>query len=247
MAKRKKKEEDGMPPLPGWMATYSDMVTLLLTFFVMLLAMANFEDIKRMEDVMESVRKSLGVHGWAKQQLKTQVGKAMSEELRKQTTVQPIVARLREAMQKHVSDQMVRITQNQREIRLRLDSRVFFKPATAELHPAALGLLADIARVVAEERSLSVKVEGHTDNVGSEARNWRLSAERAVTVVEVLRDKGPIEGGRLQATGMGSFRPSSEYSGDSPWNRRVEIVLMADHISASGATKMMTTLGDSDG
>ena len=55
---KKKKEAVGAPL---WMVTYSDMVTLLLTFFVMLLAMANFEDIKRIDAVLGSIQASLGM------------------------------------------------------------------------------------------------------------------------------------------------------------------------------------------
>lgn len=239
MPERKKKKPAEMPGLPGWMATYSDMVTLLLTFFIMLLAMANFDDVKRMEDVMESVRKSLGVMGWSKQQLKTLDGKAMSENIRSEDTVHPTVAKIRQAMQKHVSNEMIRITQKQNEIRLKLDSRLFFKPASAELHPAAFGILADLGAILAPEENAQIRVEGHTDGSGPEARNWRLSAERSVAVVEVLREKGPIPGDRLQAVGMGSFRPESQYEADSPWNRRVEIVMRADHVTVGGMQKMM--------
>ena len=244
MPERKKKEPDEMPGLPGWMATYSDMVTLLLTFFVMLLAMANFDDVKRMEDVMESVRKSLGVMGWSKQQLKTHLGKAMSENIRSEDTVHPTVARIRQAMQKHVSNEMIRITQKQHEIRLKLDSRLFFKPASAELHPAAYGILADLAKILAPEDKAQIRVEGHTDVTGEESRNWRLSAERSIVVVEALRTKGPIPGDRLQAVGMGSFRPESQFGADSPWNRRVEIVMRADHVTVGGMQKMIEIGGE---
>jgi chemotaxis protein MotB len=244
MPERKKKAPMEMPGLPGWMATYSDMVTLLLTFFVMLLAMANFDDVKRMEDVMESVRKSLGVMGWTKQALKTQDGESKSENFRVEDTVHPTVARIRQAMQKHISNEMVRITQRQHEIRLKLDSRLFFKPASAELNPTSYGILADLAKIMKAEEGMQIKVEGHTDASGSEERNWDLSAQRAVAVVEVLRSKGPVPGNRLAAVGMGSFRPESEYEADSPWNRRVEIVMRADHITVGGMQKLMEVAGD---
>ena len=55
MGRRKKKKDEKMEGLPAWMATYSDMVTLLLTFFVLLLAMATFDDTKRVEAVFESL------------------------------------------------------------------------------------------------------------------------------------------------------------------------------------------------
>ena len=60
---KKKKPPDPAPGLPPWMMTYSDMVTLLLTFFIMMLAMANFDDIQKIQAVFKSIRKALGVGG----------------------------------------------------------------------------------------------------------------------------------------------------------------------------------------
>ena len=47
---------------PMWMSTFSDMVTLLLTFFVLLLSMASFEDPSKVQAVFESIRSALGAH-----------------------------------------------------------------------------------------------------------------------------------------------------------------------------------------
>src|SRR5690606_7280029 len=55
----KKCPECGPPGLPGWLATYSDMVTLLLTFFILLLSFAKTED-KKSEAALGSVRNALG-------------------------------------------------------------------------------------------------------------------------------------------------------------------------------------------
>ena len=63
MGRRQKKEEQASAGAPLWMVTYSDMVTLLLTFFVMLIAMANFEQVGRVQAVFQSIRLALGVGG----------------------------------------------------------------------------------------------------------------------------------------------------------------------------------------
>ena len=63
--KREKKEDDPPAGAPAWMVTYSDMVTLLLTFFVMLLAMASFESPGRVDKVIESLRRAFGVGGYS--------------------------------------------------------------------------------------------------------------------------------------------------------------------------------------
>ena len=64
--KREKKKEDKKGGAPEWMVTYSDMVTLLLTFFVMQLAMANFEDPGKIDAALESIRAAFGSGGLEK-------------------------------------------------------------------------------------------------------------------------------------------------------------------------------------
>ena len=99
MGKRREKKAAASsgPSAPFWMVTYSDMVTLLLTFFVMMMAMANFEEVGRVEAVLESIRLALGAGG----QHQTLLGVSPSEmnqpsELQPLDEMQPIMAELRE-------------------------------------------------------------------------------------------------------------------------------------------------------
>ncbi len=57
---KKKKGCDCDPGLPGWMATFSDMMTLLLTFFVLLLSMSSM-DQKSVKEAIGSLQGALGV------------------------------------------------------------------------------------------------------------------------------------------------------------------------------------------
>ena len=246
MARAKKPEE---PPagLPAWMATFSDMVTLLLTFFVLLMAMANFEDTQRVEAVFHSIRDALGVGA---NQL-NRVGsfneaQSMTPDQQRQDSIQPIMAKLRSAFSKHLSDDLVRMTNNEQEIRLRLDDRVLFRPGSATLHPAAYALLADIAAVLAEE-PVEIRVEGHSDASGSPEANWKLSSERAVSVAMALHERGPIPGTRLEADAFGQYRPAASFGEVESWNRRVELVLRSDNVTAAGAVELLSAPGGSDG
>ena len=63
MARRKKKCDE-CPAMASWMLTYGDMVTLLLTFFVLLISMASFEDPGKIESAMQSIRNALRVGGF---------------------------------------------------------------------------------------------------------------------------------------------------------------------------------------
>ena len=154
----------------------------------------------------------------------------------------PVVARLRQAMSKHISDDLIRMVQNEQEVRLRLDDRVFFRPGSTQLHPTAFSLLADLADILSEVDG-EIRVEGHTDATGNEHQNWLLASERAISVVETLRAKGPIAGERLEASAFAQFHPASTFGEDATWNRRVEIVIRSDDVGTSRAAESLMNPG----
>jgi len=241
MGRREKKKDEVKEGLPIWMATYSDMVTLMLTFFVLLLAMATFEDVRRVEAVFESIKSALGVGGMDQMLVGVMKDPAHTvEELIKDDVVQPIRVKLRAAMSEHISDDLIRMVQTQEEFRLRLDDRVLFRPGSSTLHPAASALMSDIAKVLATPES-EIRVDGHTDATGDERANWRLSGERSQAVVMALRAKGPIPGKNLQANAMGHWRPASTFGEDDAWNRRVELVVRSGEVGVSRAMEALQT------
>jgi chemotaxis protein MotB len=241
-------EEEGGPSAPFWMVTYSDMVTLLLTFFVMLMAMANFEEVGRVEAVLESIRLALGAGG----RHQTLMGVTPEElnqpsEIEPLDELQPIMAQLRESLNRHVSDDFVRMTRTQTEIRVQLSDQVLFEPGRADLHPAAFSLLGGIAEAISGQ-PVNINVEGHTDGTGDVKGNWELSALRAVAVVAFMQDRGGIDGRKLQARGYGSFRPASPGGGDATWDRRVELVIQSKSPLAYDAIyKVEQMTGGADG
>ena len=60
MADKQEPEDDGMPSAPFWMTTYGDMVTLLLTFFILMYAMSSVNEQKFLQAAL-SLKGSLGV------------------------------------------------------------------------------------------------------------------------------------------------------------------------------------------
>ncbi|MBX2800662.1 MAG: OmpA family protein [Myxococcales bacterium] len=231
---RARKQEEVKEGLPMWMGTFSDLVTLMMAFFVMLVAMANFEDTSRIEAVIESIHSALGVDGFDKRLVATAKEESFTPDVRRDDAMQPIIAKLRQAMAKHISDDFVAITQKEQELRLRLDGGVFFQPGSAALHPAALALLSDLAGTFATQ-PVNIRVEGFADGSGTEEANWALSSARAVAVVLALREKGPIEGTRLEAVAHGAFQPSAAATESADWSRRVEIVLQTNDMSGARA------------
>lgn len=227
-------DDGGGPSAPFWMVTYSDMVTLLLTFFVMLLAMATFEEVGRVEAVFESIRMALGVDGRNTMLVGEDEETAHQvRELQPEENLEPVMSRLREELSRHVSDSMVKMTQTRTEIRVALDDRVLFAPGSTKLHPAAYSMLSDLSRVLADD-PVHVKIEGHTDATGDARTNWELSALRAVSVVVAMQEKG-MPGEKLEAQGFGEFRPNTPVAGQDAWDRRVELVIQSESAMAYDA------------
>jgi len=79
--------------------------------------------------------------------------------------------------------------------------------------------------VMKDKPSMKVSVEGHTDSVGSEAYNRRLSERRARAVRDYMVENG-ISPSRIATRGFGKSRPvaSNETAEGRAQNRRVEII-----------------------
>lgn len=232
--------EEAPAGAPLWMATFSDLVTLLLTFFVLLLSMASFDKPAKVSAVIESIQTAFGSAGLSHSSLgvSENVKQAPTDFKLEQETVTPQEARLREALAKHISDELVRMVSNERELRIRLDDRVLFKPGTTELHPAAYALVSDVAMIL-KDQNVHIRVEGHTDATGAEWTNWEISSKRSMAVVKALRERGPIPGERLEADAFGQFQPASSIGETPQWNRRVELVLKSDESATVGAVEAL--------
>jgi outer membrane protein OmpA-like peptidoglycan-associated protein len=94
------------------------------------------------------------------------------------------------------------------------------------LTPAGKGKVADAARTLKDNPSIHVEVGGHTDSIGSDAYNQRLSERRAKTVADELTRDG-ISASRLTVRGYGERKPVADNKTEAgrARNRRVEIVV----------------------
>jgi outer membrane protein OmpA-like peptidoglycan-associated protein len=102
---------------------------------------------------------------------------------------------------------------------------IHFETAKATILPKSETALAEVAKMLQQNPDVKVRIEGHTDNVGSAAANQTLSEKRAQAVVAWLTSHG-IEGSRLQAKGWGASKPVDDNATEDgrAKNRRVELV-----------------------
>ena len=113
------------------------------------------------------------------------------------------------------------------EIRLEIPSGVTFDFNSAALRPGFRARLDDVAQTLSRYRSTFVDIGGHTDSIGSDAVNQRLSEERAFTVADYLEQRG-VAPERITPRGYGKTMPiaSNETEAGRADNRRVEIRLV---------------------
>jgi len=221
-----------------WMVTFSDLVMLLLTFFVLLLSMSSM-DAKKLQDMFTHFKAATGVLGF------TDTGAISSltsfiQKLNKSDTMvvvdhslleKLILTDLDEVIQKLLqkNNQALTIEDDARGIVLRVTQDILFEHGKAILNKEVLPVLDIIAKAIADSPN-EILVMGHTDNVpvsGSRyPSNWELSAYRGLAVLQYFIVAKGLSPSRFAVGGYGPSRPlnSSHTQKNRALNRRVEII-----------------------
>jgi outer membrane protein OmpA-like peptidoglycan-associated protein len=114
---------------------------------------------------------------------------------------------------------------------------VLFETGKYELKPEARERLAKVSGILLAYSSLKIAIEGHTDAIGSDDYNQRLSEQRAESVRDYLVNEG-VAAPAVSARGLGKMQPIA--SNDTPEgrqrNRRVELVLSGEAIGTDVAS-----------
>ena len=129
---------------------------------------------------------------------------------------------LRNAMASTVAQNNATIQRNNEQmLTATFKSDVFFDVNSSVLKPGGYAELDRVANVLNQYPQTMIRVEGHTDQTGSEQYNLQLSERRANAVKNALIQKG-VDPARVSAIGMGMCCPVSS---DNAANRRVSMVL----------------------
>ncbi|MGI5865203.1 MAG: OmpA family protein [Myxococcales bacterium] len=108
-------------------------------------------------------------------------------------------------------------------IKIKLDSAILFDTAKWDLKPSAIEAIDAVAQVIRAYPGCSVRIEGHTDSVGSDADNQKLSEKRADSVKGALIAKQITAS--MESKGFGETKPAASNADEKgrALNRRVEI------------------------
>ncbi|OQX86247.1 MAG: hypothetical protein B6D63_00460 [Candidatus Latescibacteria bacterium 4484_7] len=223
---RRKKTEEKKGGAPGWMVTYGDLMSLLLTFFVLLVSMSSIQESK-FKQALGSLLGALGVMNMDRSAIqfdRLPIPDKYKEELgrlRNQVRMFKNYIRIKGIESK------VSIEETEEGMLIRLSGPLMFESGKADLNDYAKDILTHVVNVL-KESDAQIRVEGHTDNIpisnSKYSSNWELSTARAISVLKFLNNNG-IPGTRLSAVGYGEFRPivPNDTAENRRRNRRVEI------------------------
>jgi outer membrane protein OmpA-like peptidoglycan-associated protein len=107
---------------------------------------------------------------------------------------------------------------------------ILFDFNSAVIRPESTPTLAQIGSMLKDHPELRIRIEGHTDATGDDASNLKLSEQRASAVRAYLQQSHGIDGGRLEAAGLGETRPVADNATPEGRqnNRRVELVKLGN-------------------
>lgn len=197
-----------------WLTTFADMMTLLMTFFVLLFSMSTIDPVK-----LQQFGESLG----------TEEGSTRPSE--KLVSLSEISRDIQQVIVQEELGSMVQVSMTSRGVTMGIASDLAFGVGSADLSGQIQDFLSRLIPTM-QQATYNIAVEGHTDNVPIRSprfpSNWELSASRASAVIRFLVEEG-VAADKLRAIGYGDTRPkaSNDTEAGRSKNRRVDITFLS--------------------
>jgi chemotaxis protein MotB len=215
------------------MVTYSDLVTLLLTFFVLLLSMSSLDPV-RFNSASKSLKEAFNIHD-VPSQTTFVIPVIPSPPI---SQISPILEKTTEKVHEKIQSQIDALRLNSQvgvlkrddeSIVLRINDSVLFEPGQSKITPRSYPILRNIADII-RPLPMDLRIEGHTDDTliaGSKFGNWDLSVGRSVSVLRFFTQSDLLALDRMASVGYGSDRPVVPNNDEAAnaLNRRVDFVL----------------------
>jgi len=253
MARKKPEEEQ----CGNWMDTYGDMVTLLLTFFVMLFSMSSVneekfailvkaftsKDPETINLILDQTGKEEGMeHPENRTDTPPQgdnPAEATLEELQDMIPqdFDDLYEYLKSYVQKaDLQDSVEVVDAGEGCVFIRFQDNIFFTPNSASLRATSAPLLDFLGNCLkgVEEQIMTVNINGHTaDPKGytQDISDWKLSGERASNVATYFETRNEFDPKKLLPIGYGKNYPiaSNDTSEGMQKNRRVDMVIISNN------------------
>ena len=224
-------------PCPGWLATFADLMSLLMAMFVLLYAMSS-TDVPKYKSVVESLTDALG-HGEVlsqeqveyfekvlKKEVSTQIEKTLIEDLK------PLYESLLETFSNDTQSAksiQIEYEESKDQIKVTFPEQIAFDTGSAELKPGFAKMLVNFQGF--KRPDIVIKVIGHTDtrpvSGGRFVSNWELSSARASSVIVELLNQDLVNQNQVEAIGVADTMPLIDEQTLQAYtkNRRVEVLI----------------------
>jgi chemotaxis protein MotB len=199
-----------------WLISLSDLLTLLLVFFVFFLTARTTASHKNTEEQSREVVAPMS-------QSKPQVP-SDNNDTKLRDEVATMIRELNGA-------DGITVHTARGEIIITLKERITFRPGEAEVLASSEPVLNTISLIIHRNQSFAVEIDGHTDNIPISTRlypsNWELSVARATAVLKYFINRCSIDPSRFIVRGNADLRPlvPNDTQEQRSENRRVEIRL----------------------
>lgn len=239
MARRKREEEKDNHE--RWMISYSDFITLLFAFFVVMYATSSINEGKyrvfgdslsnAFLNKPEAPPKTSQIPRIVQKNPVVSESERQILEQQRRERMRVIAQDILSVMSPLVKVGKVRVMQSNLGVTVEINASLLFKSGQAVLEPDSVKALQAVARVLKNDNH-DIQVEGYTDNTPISTTyfpsNWELSSSRASSVVRLFAENG-IDPGRMVVKGYAENRPVD--TNDTPEgrarNRRVTIMILA--------------------
>ncbi|MCT4585325.1 MAG: flagellar motor protein MotB [Peptostreptococcaceae bacterium] len=219
--------------IDSWLITYSDMITIILCFFILFFYYSEGQ-VSILSEVKDSLSTKVESLQKENKELKQDNEKLSSvlfdiknieEDLK--TSNNDFVKKLKE---KNMLDN-IELKETKKGLLIRFKDNVLFTSASANISDFGLEILKEIGKDLNKINN-KILVEGHTDNIPINSlkysSNWELSSARAINVVNFLSKELDIDSSRFSVSGYGSTTPiaDNKTKDGRAKNRRIEIVIL---------------------
>lgn len=212
------------------MATYLDLITLLMIFFVVMYAMSNV-DVQKFKAMAGSLSQ---VMGGQSTNILDYTGPSLIEG--EAQSVDQLNQQMQEYIEANNLGNSIKIYTQERGLVISLNETMLFPRGQSRLTPEAQEIMRKVGISLRGLKNY-IRVEGHTDNLpistADYRSNWELSTSRATSVLQYLLTDSSLSPQRFSAVGFGEYRPiaSNEKEAGRSLNRRVDIVILKTEYS----------------
>lgn len=255
MKRRRSSRRSNKQGAPKWMVTYSDMVTLILVFFILLFSMSQIDSTKfnavsesfKGREIFDFAPATVPIEtplnpdsGNIDSPLEQGKGKDISvpddidqdkinQAIHKEDALNKLMTDVDKYLNENDLNDVVSATRTDRGVELILQESILFNSGDAEILKKGEPFLNKIGDLLAKVPNY-IRVEGHTDNRPiSNYRypsNWELSSSRAGSVIRYLIDERGLDTYRFSSVGYGDTRPIVPNTSKENWGKNRRVEIV---------------------